>query len=530
MARQRDPVPGERAAARRARLRARRGLSHAGERTKSAFLAMVSHELRTPLNTILGQADLLSGDGLPPHAREAIEAIRTAGEGLYTLLNDVLDLARLEAGEAPPERADLDIRAVADSVRRICQPRAWAQALDLEVAVDRAVPQRLRGDSGRIRQVLLNLVGNALKFTERGGVSIAIEMKAGARRALKISVSDTGIGIAKRDRERIFTLFEQGEGVLTRHHGGLGLGLALCRRLVQSMGGAIGVDSQPGVGSTFWFTVPVQAAEMALSETDPPADDGGPDPAALARVRGLSLLAADDNPLHRAALERICAACQITLELAADGLQAIEAAGRSRFDAVLLDAQMAVVGGVQAARMIRALNQRQAGPAILIACPEGDHADPDAAGVADALLHKPYSVRSVSAALAAALSDGADESAFDAGAIADLEKSVGRPVLVDILKSYMTNAAELLARIEAAAPIHDLGELEQAARDLAGASSGLGLLALTAAARELSQAARRGADGDVLLPQVKSLGVLTEATHRKLAQLYPDAAAGAEAA
>ena len=116
------------------------------------------------------------------------------------------------------------------------------------------------------------------------------------------------------------------------------------------------------------------------------------------------------------------------------------------------------------------------------------------------------------------------------GAIADLEKSVGRPVLVDILKSYMTNAAELLARIEAAAPIHDSAEMEQAARDLAGASSGLGLLALTAAARELSQAARRGADGDVLLPQVKSLGVLTEATHRKLAQLYPDAAAGAEAA
>ena len=527
MTRQRDPVLGGRAASRRARLRARRARSNAGERTKSAFLAMVSHELRTPLNTILGQADLLSGDGLPAHAREAVDAIRTAGEGLYTLLNDVLDLARLEAGEAPVERADLDIRAVADSVRRICQPRAWAQALDLEVAVDRAVPQKLRGDGGRIRQILLNLVGNALKFTERGGVSISVEMQAGAQRALRIAVSDTGIGIEKRDRERIFALFEQGEGVLTRHHGGLGLGLALCRRLVHSMGGTIGVESQPGLGSTFWFTAPVQAAEVEIADAGQDADDGGPDPGALARVRGLSLLAADDNPLHRAALERICVACNITLELAADGLEAIEAAGRSRFDAVLLDAQMAVVGGVQAARMIRALNQRHAGPAILIACTEGDQAETDADGVADAILHKPYSVRSVSAALAAALSDGEEEGAFDTGAIRELEQSVGRPVLVDILKSYMTNAAELLTRIEAAAPVNDSTEMEQASRDLAGAASGLGLAALTAAARELSQAARRGDGGEALGQHVQSLTVLTEATNRRLTQLYPDAAADA---
>ncbi|BCW90650.1 Sensory/regulatory protein RpfC [Alphaproteobacteria bacterium SO-S41] len=524
MARQRDPSLRERVATRRALLRARRSRAGDGERAKAAFLSVISHELRTPLNTILGQTDLLATDGLPPHVHDAIEAIRTAGEGLNALLSDVLELARLEAGAAAPERADLDIRNLAESVRRLCQPKAWAQNLDLEVAVDRAVPQRLRGDGGRIRQTLINLAGNALKFTERGGISISVEMQSQGARGLKISVSDTGIGIEPRDVKRIFASFEQSDRVLTRRHGGLGLGLALCNRLVESMDGTIGVESQPGQGSTFWFTVPVGIAETSEDHEAPAQAEGAPDASAIARINGLRVLAADDNPLHRAALARICAACGIELELVADGLEAVETAGRKTFDAVILDAHMPVVGGVQAGRMIRALHQRQANAAILIACPEGDHAEADGDGVADAVLYKPYSMSSIAAALAAAVSGETGDAAFDSSGVAELEQAVGRPVLVDILKSYLTNAAEMMALIEAAAPTGDTTVLEQAARDLAGAASGLGLAALTAAARELSQAARRGDEDDKLANHAAALAALTTTTHRQLAQLYPDVA------
>jgi CheY-like chemotaxis protein/HPt (histidine-containing phosphotransfer) domain-containing protein len=523
MARQRDPVPGTLPATSRGRKPAPNPQASSGEVAKAAFLSLVSHELRTPLNTILGQAELLANDGLPPHAREAVEAIRIAGEGLYALLNDVLELARLESGTVAPERADLDIRALAESVRRLCVPRAWAQELDLEVAIDPAVPHRLRGDAGRIRQVLMNLTGNALKFTERGGVSIAIEMHTEGPRALKISVSDTGIGIEKHDASRIFSTFEQGDGVLTRRHGGLGLGLALSKRLVEAMGGTIGVESQPGAGSNFWFTVPVAIGEMEIGADTHSRDDGAPDVRALAKVRGLRVLAADDNPLHRAALDRICATCGIELELVTDGLEAVETAGRKTFDALVLDAHMPLVGGVQAARMIRALHQRQANAAILIACPEGDNSEAEASGFADAIMHKPYSVRAISSALAAAVMAEDHDSGFDSQGVTELEQSVGRPVLVDILKSYLSNAGELMSRIEAAAPNGDALALEQAARDLAGAASGLGLAALTAAARELSQAARRG-DAE-LTAKAKALAALTQTTHRQLTHIYPDAAA-----
>ncbi len=527
MARQRDPAPGDRPASLRGRKPARpaQAKTNTGELAKAAFLSLVSHELRTPLNTILGQAELLASDGLPPHAREAVEAIRVAGEGLYALLNDVLELARLESGTVVPKRADLDIRALTESVRRLCLPRAWAQELDLEVAIDSAVPHRLCGDAGRIRQVLMNLTGNALKFTERGGVSIAIEMHAAGPRALKISVSDTGIGIERHDAARIFSTFEQGDGVLTRRHGGLGLGLALSKRLVESMGGMIGVESQAGAGSNFWFTVPVGIGEMENGGERRRLDDGAPDALALAKVRGLRVLAADDNPLHRAALDRICATCGIEVELVTDGLEAVETAGRKTFDAVILDAHMPLVGGVQAARMIRALHQRQANSAILIACPAGDHAEAEASGFADAILHKPYSVRAISSALAAAVSAEDSESGFDSNGVTELEQAVGRPVLVDILKSYLVNAGELMARIETAAPNGDVEALEQAARDLAGAASGLGLAALTTAARELSQAARRGDAGAELTAHATALASLTLATHRQLTQLYPDLAA-----
>lgn len=520
MVRQRETAR-ERPADRRARLRARRHGGSAGERAKTAFLSIVSHELRTPLNTIIGQADLLADDVLSPHARAAVDAIRHAGQGLYASLNDILELAKLE-GAAPAEASDLDIRTLAEGVRRICQPKAWALELDLELAVDNTIPQRLLGDAGRIRQTLLNLVGNALKFTERGGVSIAVQRLRPD--LLKFSISDTGVGIDAQDQRRLFQPFEQGERFLTRRHGGLGLGLTLCKRLVEGMGGSIGVESQLGVGSTFWFTAPVSPAE-AVADLAPVLcdDDALPDAAVLARIQGLRVLAADDNPLHRQSLERIFASLGLEADLVSDGLEAIEAVGRKTYDVIILDAHMPVVGGVQAARTIRTLRQKLAELAIFIVCPEGDYEEADALGLADGILRKPYTARTMGEAIGTLKAGETAEDSFDASGIVELEQTVGRPVLVDILKSFLVSAADITQRIETAMTAADSAEMERAARDLSGAASGLGLAALSLAARELSQSAREGNRAGIL-GQASALLELAGSTQRDLTHLYPDLA------
>lgn len=521
MVRQRDPRP-EGGAPVGASDPARSGADGA----KAAFLSLVGHELKTPLNTILGQADLLLQDALPDHARQAVEAIREAGQGLFALVGDLLDISRQD-GTARDESADLDIRAVAASLSRLAGGEAASRGLELEIAIDPAVPARLKGDAARIRQALMKLIDNALKFTERGGVSVSI-MMADAGDALSCQVADTGVGIDPADQERIFAAFEQGESLLTRSRGGLGIGLALTAQLVRAMGGEIGLDSRPGIGATFWFTAPVAMPAEGPPQAGAPLDDEHVDDAVMRRLQGLPVLAADDNPLHRAALARMFAACQMDAEIVSNGYEAVEAAGRRNFAFILLDAHMPIVSGIQAARMIHALSQRQQGTHVMIGCAAGDPVEAEAQAISDSVLRKPYSSRAVFAAFIAALQgDKAATGGFDAAAISDLELSVGRGVLVDILRSYMVAAEAMTRRIEAALPQDDALELEQAARDLASAAGGLGLAALTSAAQELSQEARAGGMSRSLSAQAERLVALSETTRDQLAALYPDLAASA---
>ena len=523
MARQREPRPLASAAERRARLRARRSGPGEGERSKTAFLSIVSHELRTPLNTIIGQADLLLSEGLPPRAREAAAAIRDAGQGLYTILNDILDLARMEAGLAPSAFAELDIRALVDSVRRLHQPQAWARQLDLETAIDAATPTRLAGDPGRIRQTLVNLVGNAVKFTERGGVSINVRMQG--EDMLRIEVADTGAGIAPSDRARMFEPFEQAESVLTRRHAGIGLGLALSKRLVESMGGAIGVASRAGCGSTFWFTAPVKRVDVERDGEPAMEGTADADPSLLAKLDQLRILAADDNPVHRQALERLFIAAGARCDLVGDGMAAVEHAQRGAYDVIILDAHMPILDGAQAARMIQTMRRANAGAPILIALSEHDPTEAEARAISDGIIPKPYEARTLIRGIAQVTRDArTGPPVFDSSGIMELERSVGRPALVDILKSFLAAAAEMTERIQVASPGGAADVMEQAARDLAGAASGLGLAALTAAARELSQAARRGAENGALSSQAAALAALTHDTQRELVSLYPDLA------
>ena len=378
-----------------------RDLAEQANAAKSEFLARMSHEIRTPLYSVLGLAQMIGREPLTPSQREMLGRIQTAGGSLLAILNDILDMAKIEAGHLPIESRPFALPALLQRLAALYGSSARHKGLIWRLEVPPLPPGQLQGDDRRLEQVLTNLIGNAIKFTDQGEIRVRIEVLAVSEDqvSLRFAVQDTGVGIASRDQPALFNPFFQVEGGHSRRHGGSGLGLAISHRLIELMGGKIGVDSAPGRGSTFWFELPFARVPDAAGE--PARMGSAPEPPAV-NLNGLRVLVVDDSPDHRDLMHLALEQEGAQVTEASDGAQALAflKAHPADCDLVLMDLQMPVMDGFTATRLIRSELGLSALPIIALTAgvlPEQRQAA-FTAGV-DAILTKPIDLDEIGARL-----------------------------------------------------------------------------------------------------------------------------------
>jgi len=330
---------------------------------KTEFLAHISHEIRTPMSAILSLTDLVLGTSLDDHQRALLNKSKSAGRMLLGIINDILDLSKLEHGKLELAQLPFDLRDVLQQVSDLVGDACVSKGLRYEVEIASDVAPYRLGDSQRLAQVLLNLVGNAVKFTERGHVRVSVrhESNQAMHAHLRIEVQDSGIGLEPQLQARVFEGFVQGDNEHTRALGGTGLGLSICKRLAEQMGGGVGVESQVGVGSTFWVTV-----RLPLSHADMVAPFATQGVSAPKVVQGMRVLLAEDNPSMRGILQQLLELVGAQVALAENGQVAIQMLNDTRYDLVLMDIQMPVMGGLEATRCLRQNPVHQALPIVAL--------------------------------------------------------------------------------------------------------------------------------------------------------------------
>jgi len=378
------------------RLRAALAEAEAASRAKSSFLAVTSHEIRTPLNGVLGMAQAMAHGELSDVQRERIVVIRQAGQALLEILNDILDLSKIEAGKLDLEMAPLDLEAIARSALGAFSATALAKGLDYGLDFDPAAAGVYEGDAARVRQVLCNLLSNAVKFTAEGSVRLSVEPCA---KGVRFAVRDTGPGVPEGFADRLFEKFTQADSSTTRRFGGTGLGLAICRELSQAMGGTIFVSNALDRGAIFTVELP-----LTRSSRQAPAAQATAPPPPLAGGRPLRVLAAEDNPVNRLVLRTLLEQIGVEPTIVDDGAEALSAWEAGDFDLILMDVQMPRMDGPEAARAIRlreAETQRRRIPIVALTANVMSHQVEayDEAGM-DAVVAKPIAVAELYAAIA----------------------------------------------------------------------------------------------------------------------------------